>query len=614
MSDGEDLGKLTVPLLKARCRELGLPVGGTKQVLITRIQTHLGTSPSPSSSAPAPIVKKRKATATSDDADGSKNKKKAPIGLVRNPPEKRQRVTTGQTTPPKPDAVTPTRKPFSLRPASGEPVETGTVNREKGTGQSESMTGGVVSEDVTLIFTTSNRHTTATPKRPSKPAIISQKPHKTFQGLVPSKQPTLPPAHHNQMDKPQVVEEVNEVDVVMAGILIRKSPGRVETALALALGSTDAETLGMCAKVSKRWNLAAQMAWQYLTQRKFPGSRTEKAVALAQHPLRSLRPYFQYRLKSYLSNISTLHSSWIGRLYAVTSQTLNASRCLSFISPSVMKCPDSTTQFDIAKRFWIARFVYRSAFTRSSNLLDELGDIVDVEILTAEIAAIRTVRSTVGDACSKPKTTTYLTVAETGDPFATIPGPTLSTGWTTYFRKLKPGRFLDQIPTLSDSHPHNIHTRITHPPHLSIASRFILAHAEGYPTSPPPRPSLPPLHHPVASAVESVSTRRKRNGQMCGDLAFVQTVSGGVWVLRETGLSVGTEDGGVNPLWMEVLGCSCGGKVMQTWKGGEKWAAIMRRIAGGGIGWGEVRGLEVGLEGSGEGYFGVTELQEFVRG
>ena len=67
--------------------------------------------------------------------------------------------------------------------------------------------------------------------------------------------------------------------------------------------------------------------------------------------------------------------------------------------------------------------------------------------------------------------------------------------------------------------------------------------------------SVDDRHHHVESVHFTTSSRQLLHYA----LAVVQTPSREYFVLRDTGMQVGTEEEGVSALWMEVLGCNSQG-------------------------------------------------------
>ncbi|KXS19712.1 hypothetical protein M427DRAFT_28649 [Gonapodya prolifera JEL478] len=79
---------------------------------------------------------------------------------------------------------------------------------------------------------------------------------------------------------------------------------------------------------------------------------------------------------------------------------------------------------------------------------------------------------------------------------------------------------------------------------------------------PPKKPQRVVLELPISMAVESVGVHHGPHGSgapLSRHLAYVQTESGGLFVLKEVGLAVGTEDE-MSVMWKMILGCGSRGE------------------------------------------------------
>jgi hypothetical protein len=72
--------------------------------------------------------------------------------------------------------------------------------------------------------------------------------------------------------------------------------------------------------------------------------------------------------------------------------------------------------------------------------------------------------------------------------------------------------------------------------------------------------SLSSHHH-----VESVHFATSKGRQLHPALAIVQTIGREYWILRDNGMQVGCEeDGGVAPVWQQMIGCNREGVMVIT--------------------------------------------------
>ncbi|KAJ3034320.1 hypothetical protein HDV00_005196 [Rhizophlyctis rosea] len=689
-----DLTKLTVPLLKAKCRELGLTVGGTKAVLISRIQEHLGAASSPTSEAPAGLstkpatseqtTKKRKQSAPG----GGSTKKKKGAGAVGTV-ETRAELTIGfpsaagrvasaaettrrneqtvvdkanvteypdtgrvqaQRKQPPPSSNAALLKPKEHTNSSLTPQHASrTTSSEKSNnigvpGLSPPRKGWLplVQKSVLNDGVDSNKQSstgnTATGIQKISLPTPPKRTHKAFKKLFVPPQSLTPQAksseHVLRLSRSTLTQYPEEGGPVLQdlgalaslGAIVRVvigKQGHHVKALSVVLGSTDAGSLGACERLSRRWGMAAHAAWALLlkrfathchstletaniSNRHFPGPRTTDFLTLisSQHPPRSCKPYYKLRHLENTQNLSDLRTSWIGRLFAQISPHPPTHA----FSDHVMKNHEDMRQLEIARRWWGMMFFRRSGGVRVKGICEGMGTVVDVKILADDFAVVWSTCEEVCDGGVTRKEMSSLVVCATGETVGSVDGFRVPEEWEKFAGLLSGNgtgnltgveNLIAKVPTISDDHPHNIHFKIRPgSTDYTIAARYILAHAEGWPVPSGTFRGKFMLNHPIASAVQSVHLSYPSSAgskQMHPELAFVQTfASGGVWVLRELGVSVGTEDWGVNGLWREVLGCGAGGEVVDS---------------GGGV------GMEMeGAGGERGGYWGDVDFEEVVMG
>lgn len=279
----------------------------------------------------------------------------------------------------------------------------------------------------------------------------------------------------------------------------------------------------------------------------------------------------------------TLQDSWLNRvLDKFLCPRLDWSPLLPSSSDDSSFPVDQTVsiKLGVCLRFWMTRAFYTIECGHLEWLYN--GKVVNVELLSSDFVVIQE------HVVSFPKTSEgllsaqgsllyHLVFFQTGQVCDTKSGDSYPREWRLLaaqfpsrppFERLETSintAFTSSMPLF----PSNIHYKI--PPQSKeylVALRFILAHSEGlrgYPEEIALRLKTNgrlfklslsiPTNLSVASVEFSFLGYSLRDG-----IAFIQTYGGeGVYVLADTGLSIGTEMDGVSPTWMEILDCTTKG-------------------------------------------------------
>ncbi|KAI8918598.1 hypothetical protein DFJ77DRAFT_303461 [Powellomyces hirtus] len=367
--------------------------------------------------------------------------------------------------------------------------------------------------------------------------------------------------------------------------------------LALVLSRTDYQTLGKCERVSKLWMTAASKSWILLLEKDFGGPDASDRVEVASYAdPKTHKVLYRFRYVQYFANLKHHCSSFIGRLYI---------RSLGCAPTAVLRAPymcgihldlmkgSNSEKLRIARRFWIALFLREAQRYRDHDLVWGLPSVRNVELLTSDMSRVWTAPACIrlGSSDSEfVRPASYLVCTQTGDILTWLdPGtPGLPEPWqwlvdvcharighsTTSDTLPHASAFLSLVLTKDTDFPQDIHRSVPRTGyHDLVAFRTVLAHCEdidpsltaGYERK-APTPRL--ITHEFRGAVQSIhfhsapGRQRRQRHEVCADLALVHTVDRGtLYVLVETGHSIGDEQGGISPLWQNILQCdqdACG--------------------------------------------------------
>ena len=278
---------------------------------------------------------------------------------------------------------------------------------------------------------------------------------------------------------------------------------------------------------------------------------------------------FQLPKKSALPPLMTIHAvqnSWFGRF--MTDQD---PKTISYSTFGIQEsCEESPFLLDGAVRFWISRFFHIIEFYGVSGWNE--FEITGLEMLSPDLIAVKE-KSQINN-----HTLHHLVVFQTGHVAATYRS-CIPNDWRDFAARIAPENMdrsspyedlhlsiITCVPCWDDSFPCNISVRI---PRQSfeylIALRFILAHSEGLTGSSTDtafkRNSNGILRKCILTVpfeIAVVSVHLTDHGYaLAQDVAFIQTFgSEGIYVLINTGQSIGKEGQGICQTWREILRCT----------------------------------------------------------
>jgi hypothetical protein len=310
------------------------------------------------------------------------------------------------------------------------------------------------------------------------------------------------------------------------------------------------------------------------------------------HPLIELTPEVRQKSKFNSKCYTLLHppkytlrglqDAWLNK---VLDKLLCPRLDLSPLAASLNASADSSdvlsTEMETCLRFWMARAFYTIECGHLEWLYN--GKVLKVDLLSPDFVVIHEQVVSLPNPSEAHKLTIqdsllyHLVFFQTGQVCDTKSGSSFPQEWRLLARQF-PNRppyerldtsIVNSFSTWIHLFPNNIHYRI--PPQSKeylVALRFLLAHSEGL-RGYPEEISLKlkanghlfklNLSTPINLAVVSVDFSFL--GYFFKDgIAFIQTYGGeGVYILSETGLSIGTEMDGVSPTWMEILECTTRG-------------------------------------------------------
>ena len=309
------------------------------------------------------------------------------------------------------------------------------------------------------------------------------------------------------------------------------------------------------------------------------------------HPLTELTPELhrktEFNSKCYMLlhspkyTLQSLQDSWLTK---VLDKLLCPRLDLSSLSASLADDSSSdvlSTEMEACLRFWTARAFYTIECGHLEWLYN--GKVLKVDLLSPDLVVIHEQvvslpNSSESHRVTAPNSVLYhLVFFQTGQVCDTKSGSSYPQEWRLLARQF-PNRppyerletsIVNAFSTWIHLFPNCIHYRI--PPKSKeylVALRFLLAHSEGlrgYPEEIALKLKANGhlfklnLSVPVNLAVVSVDFSFL-GYSLKDEVAFIQTYGGeGVYILIETGLSIGTEMDGVSPTWMEILECTTRG-------------------------------------------------------
>ncbi|KAI9004110.1 hypothetical protein BC832DRAFT_540249 [Gaertneriomyces semiglobifer] len=591
----ENLSKLTVPLLKARCREPGLIVGGKKSDLIARIQAAIAAVPE------NPIAP------TSVPASTPTNVINTPTGgrKLAAKPKKKQL--------PKPH-VSEVHEPIATNNVPNvATVSTNAGVPDNNDGALQSL-GEQVAQAQTVVPSrspTKRRKLLNHPDLPNTPKPRNPKANL----LTPLREPNVEVA--STSGRPLDGARAPAQSVPSSKVNVRVITPIVDLASCEVSQSASRESITQRTVSDGASVMKDPVAQQSLTYRKriskhtpgsiHPSNQPRPATTKGKSLFRSLHVRPVTPVQSLVDTDGKRHryepagsrlfahdagekmsmfdfvewhcSNWFGLLYARHLCRVNADYAvndsLCGIAPAVINSPEVNAR--IARRFLISMIMRRFRGARPMDLVERLPVVKRVQVLCVDIARVWT-HDPVAVDLQKDNSTevkpaagevSHLIILHTGDIISTMDADAsdLPPHWqslvTAYqdaeVDSLFPSLLLSRVLTLDPRFPNAIHCSLrasaTSVYSRLVALRFILSHCEDLAWALQPhdkrtcRTALPVLSHPPASAVSSVSFSLSRHNKkrLHPDLSIVQTLdAGAIIVLAETGHSIGTEDDGVS--------------------------------------------------------------------
>ncbi|KAF8308879.1 hypothetical protein DL93DRAFT_2086367 [Clavulina sp. PMI_390] len=382
------------------------------------------------------------------------------------------------------------------------------------------------------------------------------------------------------------------------------------TKLSVILSYLDDRSLEQCTSVCKSWRYAVYLSAQNILKRYYPGIRLTTYLEPFKTSLSQLDlwPYLRYRRDEVKEAQETFAGSYLHSVFG-----------LAPISPRLWCCGDSPTQLEVALRFLAARTWLAINVGDQRVVKWTQTTIIDAQpVAHTRDGAGRNTSSFSSDADiwrittrsgDKQSLVVYHVLGETGeiigqiqddDPFAAGPSVGRARGelrldWDNLLASsfFQGGRILERTRwSGTDEYQNGISRHWLKPRSLQnaselqkaekkVAERYILASVagnslsgryqtatelarefNGVPSADTGLAAKNPhatLYVPEFHFVESVHFTTGRGQPLHPALAVIQTPFREVFILRDTGSEVGTEEEGVRFVWMELLGCDVKG-------------------------------------------------------
>ncbi|CAG8456698.1 16505_t:CDS:2 [Cetraspora pellucida] len=165
--------------------------------------------------------------------------------------------------------------------------------------------------------------------------------------------------------------------------------------LTSCLEQTDFQTVLAAEYVCRLWKYAALLAWRGLCKRNFNGILLNNALRQYSNPYNSFKNYYKRRLEIRRYNITLISRSWIGQLYENLGHsptvTINNNVFMYGIHQKLYSSNDHTYQLFVTLRVWVARFYCYTQYGGYTGLLENMPCILDTDEIIDEIWKIRLV-------------------------------------------------------------------------------------------------------------------------------------------------------------------------------------------------------------------------------
>ncbi|CAG8570501.1 15341_t:CDS:2 [Acaulospora colombiana] len=662
--DDTNWGKLKLPELKSKCKELGLYVSGTKKVLVERIQNYYASNnnsangvnnsntgvlhviPESKSSidlsiqiSPEDVPQNNEVKSTQgNQKEFNENESNKLMTLNINPVPRLDSALNGCVHESKlaihdDDAkrVSSRPRPLLLHPTqvNGKLIDKVIVTKNN-TGISPKKSLRDIPTSIGIRSIKSKR---------KKLNLIVRRPEITSEKMPsPEGRRSGGLSYHSQEPSGPVLFPMSSQP------RITETQHREMVALRLCLERTDSQTVLKAEKVCRFWQYAALHAWRELCKQDFPGGLLENVLQQNPNPSTSLKFYYKRRLEIKNHNITLISRNWIGRLYENLGHTpfnqpssLEKSNIYG-IDRNLYSSNDHPYQFFVTLRFWIARFYYYTQCGGYEGLLENMPNIERVVPYIDGVWKVKLDNSEdefviLGDT---GEVIGHENIGNNGDPRREQKEEKQKDGWAiaceirneiiinenerikdsmradwaSYISLQLHGQdvannsanitaAMDTLPSIIDNlpasligkvitenpnYPHSIHKHITpenDPIKYTYAARYVLSNVEPFTISGTPEtvphPKVAKLlafKHSLAECVEEIRFRETiwkkirttifgetmREVVLSESVCFVQTTSRGVFVLKDTGQVIGTEDDGINYMWQMILGCGFHGE------------------------------------------------------
>ncbi|QRV94792.1 SAP domain protein [Ceratobasidium sp. AG-Ba] len=380
-------------------------------------------------------------------------------------------------------------------------------------------------------------------------------------------------------------------------------------------GVNDSSVLAICVRVSRAWRYAVYLSATHTLIRDFPGKRTSAALSTVQEPrMTNTWTYLRARRQEMDSRRQMFGQTWLGRFM----QKAN----IAPVSARMWTCPDDPRQIMLVLRFVSTRLVFALARRYEHNDAWTKEAVVGAEeVVPDEIWKVTTkaqgeektesfyvlfdTGEVIGHApqCRSPGIIFGQRVARGRGHLEIFDEPrgngiVLRNDWARYIDSIERG----DVPSLQDAitsadqefYVAGISSFWLRGPGGAdpllkmIAARYVLACVEPNSVSgdyksvismarrlvggglveqtPAPmkaqRIGLLVSEHHLVESVHLEHRQPRPNSRLHPVLALVSTAPGREYfVLRDTGMPIGTNDEGLETVWQEIVGCDAWGCV-----------------------------------------------------
>ncbi|KAH7338930.1 hypothetical protein B0J17DRAFT_706217 [Rhizoctonia solani] len=375
-------------------------------------------------------------------------------------------------------------------------------------------------------------------------------------------------------------------------------------------GITDDKVLGLCARVSRAWRYAVYLSATHTLYRDFSGTRLDSIRLQIQEPrMTNMWTYLRARRFEVTTRYGAFERSWLGRFFATEMSGYEP------VSWRIWTSPDDDRQAAVALRFISTRMVFSFA-KRYSECDQSWVNLVERVVGAEEIVPDEIWKVTTSSPAGKLNS--FHILYDTGEVIGLAPPPPrcgiigrrikhrphievldfepggLREDWRGYILSVGSGPNLQDVITSGDRESYIAGVSVSWLRSLSleestrriVAKRYVLNCVEPNSISGKYK-SVVDMAGDVAGVLSNTGPRRQVGlyisehhlvesvhlpSSLHPALAMVTTAPGREYfVLRDTGMPIGTSDQGLEPLWQTLIGCD-------AWGSGQSYSTLLARI------------------------------------